>query len=1109
MSILTKIKSAAVKAAKKAADGVAYASQLSPKQIDDIDRKRNAYLSEMPSMDDEHAEEIIKRSMGAIGIEVFQAYLPQIQELYLPYYDNKEKFSTYDRIRYFDVTKWVIDKEESSTDKLMNVYQVLSGAECNIALIFHKTVDKCAVIMAVSNTSDENDGAVANSFYDRLQNAIKGNFPGSVTGKINSDLPPCFDEYDSYSEYFVSSVSNMPSEKSEKFISQGIEKLLDGIALENEEEYTIVLLAEPITAQIEERKARLYELYTALAPYSEWQKNYTYTESDMEGSQANLGTYAGANIGTQQGKNESKSKGGQHSESNTKSESDNDSNTNTSSSSSGFNLFLSWSSSSSDTSTSSHSSSKAKTISDATTNAEAHGSNSGISIGGNFGLNFARSSNITMAAGKNEGITNSFTNYGIKNTLKIIEEQIKRIEQSSALGMWDFAAYIISNNRVIAENTANMYMSLTQGEKSFMTTSAINVWDTDQSQIIMKSLKKLRHPIFGLNQGEAWYMYPTLVNAATGISGKELAYALNFPKKSVSGLPVLESVSFGREVHRYTDAGPDKPIYLGKIYHMRNTENIPVALDINSLAMHTFITGSTGSGKSNTIYHMLNELKKSGVKFLVIEPAKGEYKNVFGGRKDVRVLGTNAKYAELLKINPFSFPDDVHVLEHIDRLVEIFNVCWPMYAAMPAILKDAVERAYLSAGWDLGESTCKHSVGQKKLYPCFVDVLEQIVRVVNESGYSDENKSNYIGALCTRVKSLTNGLYSRIFTPDEIESSDLFDKNTVVDLSRIGSTETKALIMGLLVLKMQEYRMSQKTENNAELRHVTVLEEAHTLLKRTSTEQSSETANLLGKSVEMLANSIAEMRTYGEGFIIADQSPGLLDMSVIRNTNTKIILRLPDMSDRVLVGRAASLNDNQITELSKLQTGVAAVYQNDWLEPVLCKVTEFDEKTAPYAPSPDSEQDIELNRKKQLIDYVMLPAGERPEISVDDIDEIKQAVFKMNISSDVKKDILKYISKDNTDNISVLRGRIIYGIFNSETALSLSNAERSDIYSWENMMLDKLVPDISGMDTEIINKILGMLVYENVKRNNSAESTELCNNFAAYHNNKDRSDNLV
>ena len=127
-----------------------------------------------------------------------------------------------------------------------------------------------------------------------------------------------------------------------------------------------------------------------------------------------------------------------------------------------------------------------------------------------------------------------------------------------------------------------------------------------------------------------------------------------------------------------------------------------VNLDINSLTMHSFVTGSTGSGKSNTIYEMLHQLHNIyDIPFLIVEPAKGEYKNIFGKFANVSVYGTNPKKTALLKINPFSFTEDVHILEHLDRLVEIFNVCWPMYAAMPAILKESIEKAYVATGWDL------------------------------------------------------------------------------------------------------------------------------------------------------------------------------------------------------------------------------------------------------------------------------------------------------------------------------------------------------------------------------------------------------------------------
>ena len=333
--------------------------------------------------------------------------------------------------------------------------------------------------------------------------------------------------------------------------------------------------------------------------------------------------------------------------------------------------------------------------------------------------------------------------------------------------------------------------------------------------------------------------------------------------------------------------------------------------------------------------------------------------------EDVRVYGTNPDYAPLLKLDPFSFPKGMHVLEHLDRLVEIFNVCWPMYAAMPAVLKNAIERSYEDCGWELATSRNLYGEG---LYPTFADVARNVRVIIDSSEYDAENKGAYKGSLLTRLSSLSSGINGMVFSSKEISPCDLFDGKTIVDLSRVGSSETKSLLMGILVLKLQEHRMAQNIQHNAGLRHVTVLEEAHNLLKRTSTEQPVEGGNLLGKSVEMLSNAIAEMRTYGEGFIIADQAPGLLDASVIRNTNTKIVLRLPDAGDRELVGGAEALTESQVTELARLPRGVAAVFQNDWIEAVLCKVDRFDAPAEGYRYHPAPEKD--QHRSSQAITVI-------------------------------------------------------------------------------------------------------------------------------------------
>ena len=855
-------KEVAQQALTMAADGIATAAQLSPAQAAEIDQARKNYLKS-ESAGEQDKLNVVSKCLNAIHAEVTQTYLPLVSSSYWPVTWPDENFSPENRIRFFDITKWTVDSNENNLDKLVNVYQALSEERCAIALIYTRTTAGCTVTMAVENCGELDQPAVANGLSRRFRSAFYGNFPGAELGETQDGIPLALRER--LSGCAVAAVSNLPSEKSENFVSQSIEKLLDGVVPQREaDEYSIVLLATPAD-NLRERQNRLCQLYTELSPYATWQKSRGSIDSLSESASASVGA----------------------------------------------------------------------------------------SLDTLLSFNLGRSSNRAQTSGTTSGSTETYVDYGVKHIQDMLENQIKRMDQCAALGMWDFAAYIFSHNYDMAKNVAHMYLSLTQGEESYLEQAAINVWEPRKAVPIFPWLRALRHPQFALSREVVQkepeqLIYPSQVSVTTALTGAELAHALNFPRKSVSGLPVYECVPFGREVVQYARDPKKAVVPFGRIYHMRQEEKAPVCLDRDSLTAHVFITGSTGAGKSNAIYTLLNRLCLEGdadANFLVIEPAKGEYKEALGGYPNVQVYGTNPYKAPLLRLNPFSFPEDTHVLEHIDRLIEIFNACWPMYAAMPAVLKASVEQAYKGCGWSLNSSTC---TGPMRKFPTFRDVMKALPTVVDSKGFSNDTQGDYKGALLTRLESLTNGINGQVLCAyDELPDSELFDKNVIVDLSRVGSSETKALLMGVLILKLQEHRMEQRADGtnkpNSGLRHITVLEEAHNLLRRTSMEQSQESSNLQGKSVEMLTNAIAEMRTYGEGFIIADQSPGLLDMAVIRNTNTKIVLRLPDESDRMLVGKAAGLNDEQIVELSRLDTGVAAVYQNHWLEPVLCKVDYFGE----------------------------------------------------------------------------------------------------------------------------------------------------------------------
>jgi hypothetical protein len=302
-------------------------------------------------------------------------------------------------------------------------------------------------------------------------------------------------------------------------------------------------------------------------------------------------------------------------------------------------------------------------------------------------------------------------------------------------------------------------------------------------------------------------------------------------------------------------------------------------------------------------------------------------------------------------------------------------------------------------------------------YPDFEVLSTQLDYLIENSGYHSDIKSNYKGALLTRVKSLTIGLNKFIFTNAQTPYEELFDQNCILDISRVKSGETKALIMGLVVYILNEYRADKKSESNRGLKHITVLEEAHNLLKNTSQGQSSE---LVGKSVEMLTNTIAEIRTYGEGFIIVDQSPSSVDIAAIKNTNTKIVLRTPEANDRQAVGRSMGLTEDQVNEIAKLPSGVAVVYQSDWINPVLTMVDKANLVESKYKPATLTVIKPLKTARSEIICMLMQPWIEHERFSKK---ELTLAAEVLEIPRGFKKVISELI-----DDYDFYGGRLIWAV---------------------------------------------------------------------------------
>jgi energy-coupling factor transporter ATP-binding protein EcfA2 len=929
-------------------------------------------------------------------------------------------------VRLYKITEMVYQKGEPVTDKFTTVFNTLQTYKSSVFVVIDSNGKQMDFYLGVRSNGDNRSTV---TLGDTLKNTLVGHFPGvkienEDRSKIAALSTRIAKQHNVASVSVVGNNKNDKEQGNEQFV-QGLEKL--ALAMHGRQ-FTGIIVAQNSSSDEIQRVRKSYQrLYTELSPLQKVQLNDSISNS------------------------ESKSKS--FSEMNGKQ--------------------------------------KAAMIAGTTSGvigavvgiaiANPVGIMLGGQIGGTLGGLFqSLAPNAQVTESSSSSFTKTVENKAITDMLQLIDSQLKRTNEFDSYGMWNIAGYFISDDMSAAEIAASNYRSLMNGENSGREVSAINSWRSNFNNFgdLTQYLSRFVHPqfVYGGN---------VFTNASTAVSGKELGLHLGLPRNTVPGMPVIEHAEFGKEVNSYqlfpkkSSDNPKERIKLGKVFDLGQITDKTVELDNKSLNMHTLITGSTGSGKSNTVYQLLNELHQDEIPFLVVEPAKGEYKDVFGNWDDVNVYSTNPNIAPLINLNPFKFPESIHVLEHVDGLVEIISVCWPMYDAMPAFFKEAILKSYEEVGWDLGSSTFEVDEVE---YPDFEILAEQLEKLIDDTDYSAEIKGNYTGALTTRVRSLTVGLNKFIFTNEQTPYEKLFDENCILDISRVKSSETKALIMGLMVYILNEYRVDQKSENNVGLKHVTVLEEAHNLLKNTS---AGGVSDLIGKSVEMLTNTIAEIRTYGEGFIIVDQSPSSVDIAAIKNTNTKIVLRTPEANDREAVGRSMGLTPDQVNEIAKLPSGVAVVYQNDWISPVLTMVDKANVKESPYInENPTVIKPIRESRT-EIIKAIM-----EPWLSHDQIkhDELISALNSLEVSR-VNRKLLSIMIATYTNH----QGHIIW----YESSIPTLKNLLFDILSLSKTTFDGFVesgnPDTlrafvqkktTGLMKEQIDEICSVLTMEGANDGN-------------------------
>lgn len=898
-------------------------------------------------------------------------YLDVFQYVPLNSLDPKIRDS---EITLFKIDKIVFDPNEEINDRLISVYNTIYNFEGNIAIIISGTEKEVDFYLALGNKPGS--GSTVQLLSNSLSAALKGNFPGITLNKLGEEP-----KQDVLSRIFtarnrqknISSVSIVPSmrdDNKENFV-QGIEKFIDGML---GSEYIAVILASSVNKEtLKQRKHGFEAIYSYLSPYGSANVSYSHSDSESVGKSISrsFSDTINESVSNTNGKSESFSSGNAVNYSS-------GSSSNSGFSQSGASSGSSFSNGTTKGSTNSYIS--ATNFSNSVTNGTGHS------------LTDSEGNNINNTTSDTATKSMTFDNKGVQSLMQQADLQLERLRDAESMGLWECGCYFLSDDIATAARAASLYKALMSGSNSYVENTNINIWDynsKEKSAIVAEHIRYLHHPSTNITLYDKYSQEK--ITPTNLISGKELPIFLGFPRRSVPGLPVIRTAEFGRAVVYEHPERVKRVIEFGDIYHMGNVEKLGVPMDLDLLSSHCFITGSSGSGKSFATYQLLDQVVKSGVGMLVIEPAKGEYKQIFGNMPGISIYNADQYLYKMLKINPFKFPENISLPAHIEKLMQIFGATWELNAAMPAILKEAVIRAYLNCGWDVETSTWLPFISEKK-YPVFKDIMEFLPKIIDESEYSSEAKGDYKGALLTRVESMTTGIAGFIFDDSEgIPDEKLFDGNVVVDLSEIGADETIALIMGILIMRLGEYRLSvrkMRTDgktHDADLQHITVLEEAHNLLKRTN--KTAGGNDMVTRSVQMISNSIKEMRTYGEGFIIIDQSPMAVDTSAIENTSTKIIMNTPAKDACEELGSALSLNAEQVMELSRMDQGVCAVFQKGWLSPVLMKVKKvFD--TAVYNAKLQTIDMSELKRVRGELIGILIRQYEKNSVDFDSIRNI-------------------------------------------------------------------------------------------------------------------------
>ena len=752
-----------------------------------------------------------------------------------------------------------------------------------------------------------------------LKPSLEGNFRGSVVEKLTkAERQQVKDDVACFSK--VSKLEGVPSvlEDNEQF--QGVDRLVD---IMSGDQFCLAVLADPLSlSDVNKIEGQLHEIYDKLLPLSKKSiqsgENSADTKGTSEGSSTTktTGENDGTSISTNTGKSVNITDG------------------TTESTSSG-------ASNSSSSGTSKNASVTDHNKHRSGNESQTKGTSESTSIAKNIGTNTSKQT------GSSSSESREFSDKAVQEWVSYIDDVLlKRIQIGKNKGLYLSNIYLLSHSEASVLKLGNTARSIFSGEEA--NKSPLTLKKVTASHEIT-TLKNFQFPTLKgtESQDKNAHQFNLLMSknpfnkySCNWLSTNELSVVAGLPQKEVVGLTLKEEVEFGLNITK--KVADDNKLFLGNLIKSGLNQKTEVSIDKRDLDKHTFIAGVTGSGKTTTCHRILNSAQ---MPFLVIEPAKTEYRVLTKKHKDILIFTLGNDNVAPFRLNPFEFFPHENITSRVDMIKASIESAFDMEAAIPQLIEAAIYRCYEVKGWNIANS--KNSQYEDPFaqgvyaFPTLADLIAMTEEIVKEQGFDDRLKQDYIGSIKARLQGLLIGSKGQMLnTPRSINFKELAQRNVILELEEIRNPGEKSLIMGFVLANLNEAVRSNHEEyrkRGEKFRHITLIEEAHRLLSKYEAGDSSNKK----RGVETFSDMLAEVRKYGESLIIVDQIPNKLTPEVLKNTNTKIIHKLFAQDDKEAVGNTMALSDEQKEFLSNLEPGRVILSSSGMTKPLQVQIKEF------------------------------------------------------------------------------------------------------------------------------------------------------------------------